>query len=190
MPDNDPTDKKSLLLHTCCAPCSCAIIEQLLSEGIRPDLFFYNPNIHPFAEYLQRKASVIAYARKKGLDLIDADYEPEAWLALVQGLEDEPERGKRCAICFAMRFKKTAEYAHEHQYKFFATTNGLSRWKDMGQVNTIGRQAALSCPGLTFLDRNWRLNNALGKASRIIKEERFHAQNYCGCSFSKKRRSP
>ncbi len=184
MPAINLSDDKTVLLHTCCAPCSCAIIEQLLSEGIRPDLFFYNPNVHPFDEYLQRKASVIAYARKKKLDLIDADYDPETWLALVKGFENEPERGKRCSICFDIRLKKTAEYASTHQYKLFATTNGISRWKDMDQVNHSGRLAALPYSGLAFLDRNWRLDHAQAKASRITKEEQFHTQNYCGCIFS------
>lgn len=173
-----------ILLHTCCAPCSCAIIECLLSEGYHPDLYFYNPNIHPFDEYLERKASVIAYARKKELICIDADYEPELWSAQVIGLENEPERGERCRICFEVRLNKTAQYASRHQYDLFATTNGFSRWKDIEQVNAAGRQAARSYSGVTFLERNWRLAKAQETASRIIKEERFYAQSYCGCLYS------
>ena len=185
MPIKKISSNKNLLLHTCCAPCSCAIIEQLLSEGTRPDLFFYNPNIHPFYEYLQRKASVIAYARKKDLELIDADYDPDNWMAHIKGSENDPERGKRCSLCFDIRLQKTAEYASINHYRSFATTNGVSRWKDLKQVNRSGLNAALAYPELTFIARNWRLNNAQAKASRIIKDEGFYNQTYCGCCFSK-----
>ncbi|MBF0387308.1 MAG: epoxyqueuosine reductase QueH [Candidatus Omnitrophica bacterium] len=183
---SEPLDSV-VLLHTCCAPCCGAIIQQCLAEGLRPDIFFYNPNVQPYDEYLQRKASVSAYARKNGLELIDADYDPDVWLAHTKGLEHEPERGKRCIACFAMRLAKTAEYAHAHHYRLFATTNGFSRWKDAEQVNNCGLNAAAPYPGLTFLNRNWRLNNAQSQAAAITKTERFYVQKYCGCLSSVKK---
>ena len=108
------TIMQTLLLHTCCAPCSAAIIEWLLANDIRPTLFYCNPNIYPREEYDIRKAECTRYARSLGLDIVDADYDHEAWLAHMKGLEDEPERGRRCLQCFRLRLTATARYAHEH----------------------------------------------------------------------------
>jgi predicted adenine nucleotide alpha hydrolase (AANH) superfamily ATPase len=151
-----------------------------------PVIFFYNPNIHPLQEYLLRKASVAAYAQKMALEVIDGDYDPEYWMSAVKGLESEPERGRRCAKCFDVRLGRTAQYAHDHGFKCFATTNGIGRWKDLKQVNASGHRAAARYPGLTFLDRNWRENDALAKASGISKAEGFFRQTYCGCIYSRK----
>lgn len=181
-----PYENHRVLLHTCCAPCSCSIIDQLLSEGALPDILFYNPNVHPLDEYLLRKAVVVKYSLKMGLKMIDMDYDPENWFDRVKGLEHEPERGKRCSLCFDMRLERAARYAHDNKYRFFATTNGIGRWKDMDQVNRSGRAAALPFSGLTFLDRNWRLKNSQAKAAQIIKKEQFYAQTYCGCTYSRK----
>jgi hypothetical protein len=183
----DSTSTNGFLLHTCCAPCACSIIEALLSESVCLSIFFYNPNIDLYDEYLQRKSSVITYARKKNIEFIDADYAPEEWLSRVKGLENEPERGKRCSACFDLRLEKTALYAHEHGFKVFATTNGIGRWKDIQQVNDSGHRAASLYPGLTFMDRNWRKGGAALKAAVITKAEGFFRQKYCGCIYSKKR---
>ena len=177
---------EKVLLHSCCAPCSCAIIDQLLSEGIRPAIFFYNPNIDTVEEYLRRKVAVTSYAHKHSLEVVDVDYDPDVWKARVKGLEQEPERGKRCTVCFDVRLERTALYCMENGYRAFATTNGIGRWKDLEQVNASGRRAAARYPGLVFLDRNWRVNNALGKAAEITRQEGFYRQKYCGCIYSKK----
>lgn len=182
----DPIQPGPILLHVCCAPCSSAIIDALLEEKFSPSLFFYNPNIAPFQEYEYRKRSVIAYAKRLGIPFIDADYEHEKWLEKVLKLANAPEKGRRCSLCFDMRLERTALYAFENHFSLFATTNGISPKKDMDQVNQSGLQAAARYPGLVFWDRNWRLNGALEKASRINKQEKFYRQLYCGCPFSLK----
>ena len=93
---NVPMEQTEVLLHTCCAPCSSAIIECLLKNGIRPTIYYCNPNIHPLEEYLIRKDECTRYARALGLEIIDDDYDHEGWLEAVKGLEGEPERGGRC----------------------------------------------------------------------------------------------
>lgn len=130
-----------LLLHTCCAPCSSAIIETLLNEGVRPTIYYFNPNIFPEEEYLKRKDECSRYAAECGLDMVDADYLHEVWLAEVAGLEDEPERGARCAKCFRHRLLTAAQYALEHGYDTLATTLASSRWKSLEQINEAGEWA-------------------------------------------------
>jgi predicted adenine nucleotide alpha hydrolase (AANH) superfamily ATPase len=103
----------SLLLHTCCAPCSAAVIEWLLGEGIRPALFYFNPNIFPQEEYDIRKRECCRYAQAQGLEIIDGDYKHAEWLERIAGLEQEPERGLRCMRCFSMRLEATARLAAE-----------------------------------------------------------------------------
>ena len=178
-------ESHSILLHVCCAPCSCVIIERLLDEGAQLTVFFYNPNIFPKDEYERRKDSVIAFANKKGVPFIDQDYAHDDWLTRVKGLENEPERGKRCSVCFDQRLERTALYAHEHHYHVFATTNGIGRLKDRHQVDKSGLKAALPYPELTYLVRNWREKDALTRAATISQEENFYRQQYCGCEFSK-----
>ena len=95
---------ENVLLHSCCAPCSAAIVEWMLAQDIRPTLYYFNPNIFPQEEYEIRKSECSRYAQKLGLEIIDGDYDHTAWLSDVAGLEDEPERGKRCLQCFKIRF--------------------------------------------------------------------------------------
>lgn len=130
-----------LLLHTCCAPCSGAIIETLLKEGVRPTIYYCNPNIYPYEEYLKRKDECSRYAAECGLDMVDADYNHETWLQCVHGLEDEPERGLRCSACFRHRLLSSAQYALAHGFDTLATTLASSRWKDLSQVNAAGAWA-------------------------------------------------
>jgi epoxyqueuosine reductase len=177
-------ETQKLLLHVCCAPCSCAIIDILLKEGTSPTLFLYNPNIYPRHEYELRKASVIAYAFKLRLPVVEADYDLKAWEDRVKGLENEPERGKRCSKCFDMRLERTALYAYEYGFEAFATTNSFSRWKDRSQVDQSGLMAASHYPGICYWDRNWRLGDAQTLASIITRQENFYRQTYCGCRFS------
>lgn len=130
-----------LLLHTCCAPCSSAIIETLLNEKIRPTVYYCNPNIYPRGEYEKRKAECSRYAAECGIDMVDADYNHESWLQCVSGLEDEPERGVRCSECFRHRLLSSAQYAVSHGFDTLATTLASSRWKNLDQVNAAGRWA-------------------------------------------------
>ena len=175
---------QKLLLHVCCAPCSGEIIEAILVSNIDLTLFFYNPNIYPLAEYERRKAEVIRFALKKGIDVVDADYDPDSWFVRIQGLEDEPERGRRCTVCFDMRLQRTASYASESGFSVMATSLGISRWKDMDQVNAAGQRAADAYPAVTYWNYNWRKNGGSQRMHEIRKREDFYQQDYCGCVFS------
>jgi predicted adenine nucleotide alpha hydrolase (AANH) superfamily ATPase len=179
-----PNNEKKVLLHSCCAPCSCSILRQMITSGIEPTVYFYNPNIYPKEEYEHRKKEVVRYAQKMKIPFVDADYEIDGWLEAVQGHEEDIERGKRCALCFEMRLGKTAAYAAENGFKVFTTSLGISRWKDLEQVNHAGRRAASLFPGLIYWDHNWRLYGGQEQMERISTEENFYRQNYCGCIYS------
>lgn len=173
-----------LLLHTCCAPCSAAIIEWLLQHDIRVTLFFFNPNIHPQEEYEIRKRECIRYAESQGVPFIDGDYEHAQWLEQVRGLENEPERGKRCLECFRIRLLATARKASEAGFDRIATTLASSRWKRLEQINAAGAWAVSSFPGITFWDKNWRRDGLSERRNILLREHGFYNQNYCGCEFS------
>lgn len=182
----NPPAEGRLLLHACCAPCSLAIVECLLQNGIRPTLFFYNPNIFPEEEYLHRKEEIIRYAELQGIDCVDADYDHQQWLEDVCGLENEPERGARCLRCFYLRLKRSAEYAHEHGFSVVATTLATSRWKSLEQVSQAGRLAVELFEGLVFWGENWRKGGLQQRRSELLQRYQFYNQNYCGCEFSKR----
>ena len=138
-----PYGRKKLLLHSCCAPCAGEIMEAVAASEIDSSIFFYNPNIHPKEEYEIRKDENKRFCDALGFKFIDADYDKENWFERIRGLENEPERGKRCTKCFDMRFERSALYASENDYAVYATTLGISRWKDMKQINDSGHRACL-----------------------------------------------
>ena len=175
-----------LLLHSCCAPCSGDIMESLCEEGIDYTIYFYNPNIHPEKEYLIRKDENIRFAEKLGVPIIDADYDKENWFDRTTGLEDEPERGIRCTVCFDMRFEKTAWYASENGFPVISSTLGISRWKNMEQINGCGERAAARYPGLTYWTFNWRKGGGSARMISVSKKEEFYQQEYCGCVYSRR----
>lgn len=179
-----PGGEERVLLHTCCAPCSSAIVECLLQHGIRPTIFYCNPNIYPFEEYRKRKDECTRYAESLGLEIVDADYDHDEWLGCVKGLENEHERGGRCLKCFRMRLRKTAEYARDHGYKVITTTLASSRWKSLDQIETAGLDACADIPGVTYWTQNWRKGGLSERRTAIIKEMDFYNQTYCGCEFS------
>lgn len=179
-----PNGEKRVLVHSCCAPCVGGILEDLHQAGIEGSIFFYNPNIHPRDEYDRRKAEQGCLAQKNGIPFIDADYDPENWLERTRGMENEPERGKRCTLCFDIRLERTAQYAYDHGFKVFTSSLGLSRWKDMDQVNVCGIRAASRYPGLTYWTFNWRKKGGSQRAAMIAREEGLYRQKYCGCVFS------
>lgn len=181
-----PGGETSVLLHTCCAPCSSAIIEYLMKNGIRPTVFYCNPNIWPEEEYLIRKNECTRYAAALGLEIVDADYDHEAWRETVRGLEGEPERGGRCLQCFRLRLCRTAEYAHTHGFHVITTTLASSRWKSLGQINEAGEYAASLYPDVTWWDRNWRKGGLQERRLQLIRDYGFYNQQYCGCEFSMK----
>ena len=133
-----PGGAKEILLHACCAPCSGAILECLRDSGIRPVVFFSNSNISPRGEYDLRLAELKRYAALMDVELVEDEYDHEAWLEAVRGLESEPERGRRCEACFRFRLTRAAQYAASRGLPVLATTLASSRWKDLDQVNEAG----------------------------------------------------
>ena len=185
-----PLGADKVLLHTCCAPCSGAIIERLLKEGIRPLIYYCNPNIYPYEEYLIRKEECSRYASSLGLEIVDADYDHQQWLDAIKGLESEPERGGRCLQCFKYRLLRAAEYASSHGYRVLTTTLASSRWKSLDQINQAGKWACSMISGQTmnkapvWWEQNWRKGGLQERRCQIIREQNFYNQQYCGCEFS------
>lgn len=179
-----PNGQNRLLLHSCCAPCAGEIMEAVAASDMETTVFFYNPNIHPIEEYEIRKRENKRFCDQLGFEFVDVDYDKENWFKRIKGLEDEPERGDRCTKCFDMRFERSALYAHENDFPFFATTLGISRWKDLDQVNDSGLRAAKPYKNLIFWDLNWRKKGGSSRMIEISKREEFYQQEYCGCVYS------
>ena len=179
-----PNGESSLLLHSCCAPCAGEIMEAVAASEIKTTVYFYNPNIHPLQEYELRKEENKKFCQKLGFNFIDADYDKDKWFDRIKGLENEPERGERCTKCFDMRFERSALYAHENNFSLFATTLGISRWKDLDQVNNSGLRAVSRYEDLNFWDFNWRKQGGSSRMIEISKREEFYQQEYCGCIYS------
>lgn len=182
-----PGNETRVLLHTCCAPCSSAIIECLMQHGITPVVYYCNPNIYPNEEYLIRKKECTRYAESLGISFVEDDYNHEEWLKCVRGMENEPERGSRCLQCFKMRLRRSAQYAHEHGIKVITTTLASSRWKSLEQINEAGLYAVEPYPDVTWWNQNWRKGGLSERRIAIIKEYNFYNQQYCGCEFSMSR---
>lgn len=174
-----------MLLHTCCAPCSGAIIETLVKNGIRPAVFFSNSNITPFEEYDKRRAEVYRYAEVFGLEVIDDDYDHAGWRCATRGLEREPERGARCLQCFRYRLVRAARYASTHGYHVLTTALASSRWKDLAQVDEAGSYACSLFPNVIWWGQNWRKGGLQQRRGEIIREQNFYNQTFCGCEFSR-----
>lgn len=179
-----PDGARKVLLHSCCAPCSGEVMEAMRASGIDYTIYFYNPNIHPREEYELRKAENIRFAEKNGIPFVDADYDTDNWFARAKGLEWEPERGARCTMCFDMRFERTALYAHENGFPVITSCLGISRWKNMAQINGSGERAAAKYPGVSYWTFNWRKQGGAARMVEISKRENFYMQEYCGCVYS------
>lgn len=193
-----PEGCKKVLLHACCAPCSSAILEWLLGHGIEPVIYYYNPNIYPREEYEIRKAESQRQAKSSGIRWIeglppcDSPEKSEQawgkahseWLEAVRGLENEPERGKRCEQCFYYRLQATARQAQKSGIEWFATTLASSRWKNIDQVNSAGIQAARE--NVHFWAQNWRKDGLQERRNALLREYKFYNQLYCGCEFSQR----
>ena len=173
-----------MLLHACCAPCSGAIVEYLVRQGVRPVIFYSNANITPRREYDIRLAECRRYAESYGLELVEDLYDHSAWLAVVRGLEQAPERGPRCLQCFRFRLERAARYAQEHGFDLLTTTLASSRWKSLEQVNAAGEYACSLYPDVVWWPRNWRKGGLQERRGEIIREQCFYNQHYCGCEFS------
>lgn len=179
-----PKGHDKLLLHSCCAPCSGEVMETLIESDIDFSIFFYNPNIHPVKEYEIRKEENIRFAEKHNIPFIDCDYDTDNWFERAKGMENEPEKGIRCTMCFDMRFERTALYAAENGFSLISSSLGISRWKNLQQINDCGHRSASHYEGITYWDYNWRKNGGAVRMLEISKQEEFYQQEYCGCVYS------
>ena len=169
---------KTMLLHTCCAPCATSPVERLISQGFKVILFFSNSNIHPLAEYEKRLASVRKLARDLSLELIEDAYEHAKWLEHIKGLENEPERGLRCRKCFEFNLRRTASMAETLSCPAFTTTLTLSRHKPSRVIFEIGS----AFPGFSPID--FKKQDGYTRSVQLSKKYGLYRQVYCGCEFS------
>lgn len=179
-----PNHDAPVLMHSCCAPCSGELIEALKFSEIPFTILFYNPNIHPKKEYEIRKNENIRFANKHDIPFVDLDYDTDNWFDRTKGMEHEPERGIRCTACFDMRFERTALYAYENGFPIITSSLGISRWKNMDQINDCGIRAAQPYKGMIYWTHNWRKHGGAPRMYEISKAEQFYKQEYCGCVYS------
>lgn len=174
-----------LLLHSCCAPCSSTCLERL-KDYFKVTVLYYNPNIDEREEYEKRKAEQIRFLKETGwADFLDCDYEGEAFEEMAKGLEEEPERGKRCYRCYELRLRKTAEVAKEKGYEYFATTLTLSPYKNAEWLNEIGETLG-GRYALTYLYTDFKKKGGYYRSLELSKEYDLYRQDFCGCRFSKR----
>lgn len=179
-----PGTDGSFLLMTCCAPCVCAVAESLVKAGLRPTLYFDNPNIIPEEEYFRRRDAVIVVAEQLNLPFVERDYAPDLWLAEIQGFESEPERGERCLRCFQFRLSRAAAFADSHGFSVLASVLGFSRWKSAAMNTQTLERAVSPFPNLFSWDPNWRKNGRQERTPELIRQWSLYQQDYCGCPFS------
>ncbi len=172
-----------LLLHTCCGPCATSVLERL-KKNYRVECFFYNPNIHPAAEYGLRLDEARHVARIAGVPLRDDEYDQDAWFQSTAGLEEEPEGGRRCVVCFRKRLSRTAERAKAAACDYFATTLTVSPHKNAELINRIGQEISTAV-GVPFLAGDWKKEDGYKRSVELCKEHGLFRQNYCGCRFSR-----
>ena len=174
-----------LLLHSCCAPCSSACLERL-AEKMQITVLYYNPNIDDRAEYEKRKAEQLRFLAETGYaDFLDCDHEADVFQAMCVGLEREPERGKRCYLCYELRLKKTAQLAKERGFDYFCTTLSLSPHKNADWLNEIGERLADEY-GVKWLYSDFKKQGGYARSIELSGEYGLYRQDFCGCKFSKR----
>ena len=177
---------KKILFHTCCSPCACYPVEELKKEGFDVTLFFYNPNIHPHGEYQARLKELKKYLGDfPEVELIEGDYQVEKWFELTRGLEKEPERGRRCDICYQLRLEQTARFAKNNGYQYFGSSLSISPHKKAEKISSIGAQLAEEFK-INFYDRDWKKQDGFKRSCAISRQHGFYRQDYCGCIYSKR----
>lgn len=176
-----------VLLHSCCAPCSSYVIEYL-SNYFYLTILYYNPNISPYDEYEKRKKEQIRLINeidtKYRVDMIDCDYDNDLYESKIRGLENEPERGRRCEVCFRLRLEKTAKMAKELGYDYFCTTLTVSPYKNANMLNEIGLEIAEEL-GINYLVSDFKKRDGYKRSIQLSSEYNLYRQNYCGCKYSK-----
>lgn len=176
-------ENNKLLLHTCCAVCGAYICELLKEKFPGILIYFYNPNIQPEEEYEKRKESVIKLAEIYNLKFQEGEYEKDKWFEAVKGMENEPEGGKRCLICFEIRLKRTVEFAKNNGFKNIATTLSLSPFKDEKIINKMGKEI-VEKENIGFIEFNQNKKENWQKTKELAKKFNFYHQKYCGCAYS------
>lgn len=180
--------KPKLLLHSCCAPCSSYVIDYL-HKFFDITIFYYNPNISPKEEYDKRKEEQIRFIKNyDDIKFMDCDYDNELYNELIKGLENEPERGSRCTVCFKLRLEKTADAAINNNFDYFGTTLTVSPYKNANLINEIGQTIAKE-NNIYWLYSDFKKNDGYKKSIEFSKEYELYRQDYCGCIYSKKRLS-
>lgn len=177
-----------LLLHSCCAPCSSYVLEYL-TEYFDITVYYYNPNISPMGEYEKRiaeqKRLISEMKFKNSVSFIEGTYNHDEFISLTRGLENLPEGGERCSLCYEMRLEAAAQKAAEIIADYFTTTLSVSPYKNTAKLNTIGLKLAMEY-GVPYLVSDFKKNNGYKRSIELSTEYGLYRQNFCGCIFSKK----
>lgn len=181
-------EKRTILLQVCCAPCSTAVINRLIDD-FEITLFYYNPNTFPKSEYQKRYDTLCEYVKKAnlGIEIVEIGYNERDYIDAVKGFFDTTEGGERCNACIRTRLLKTAEYAKDHGFDYFATTLSVSPMKNADAINEIGEDLSKNF-GVKYLVSDFKKENGFQKSVEISKEYGLYRQDYCGCEASKNRR--
>ena len=181
---------KKLFLHSCCAPCSSYVLEYL-SDYFEITDFYYNPNITPKEEYEKREKELRSLIErmpfKHPVTFLSGPYEPERFFEAVKGLEDVPEGGERCTICYELRMREAARLAAEGGYDYFTTTLSISPLKDAERINRIGQMLEEEY-GVCHLPSDFKKKGGYQRSVELSGEYDLYRQNYCGCIFSRNNR--
>ena len=184
---NNLDSKKKLLLHSCCGPCSSYVISYL-TNYFDITILYYNPNIYPYDEYLKRKQEQIKLINEidcsNNLDIMDCDYDNDLYEKCIIGLENEPERGNRCMVCYNLRMEKTAKMAKECNYDYFCTTLSVSPYKNSEWINKIGEKLQNKY-NVTWLYSDFKKKDGYKQSILLSKKYNLYRQDYCGCIYSK-----
>ena len=182
--------KGRLLLHCCCAPCSSATLERLQQEW-ETDIYYYNPNIEPEAEFRKRAGEEERFVRESrpegGVRVIVAEYDHEAFERIARGREEMPERSERCYLCYELRMRKTARYAKDHGYEGFTTSLSVSPYKSSRWINEIGERLSQEI-GIPFLHSDFKKQNGYARSIELSREYGLYRQDWCGCVYSRRER--
>lgn len=176
-------EKKKLLMHSCCGPCSSACIERL-KDYFNVTVVYYNPNIEPFDEYLHRKQEQERLLKEWNIDYLECDYDNETFRTKTEYLASEIEGGKRCSVCFGIRLKYTALKAKELGYDYFATTLTVSPHKNSQIINQIGEEIG-KYVGIKYLYADFKKREGYKRSIELAAKYKLYRQDYCGCLYSK-----
>ena len=174
---------KKLLLHACCAPCGAYSRELFVELGYDVTYYFYNPNIFPIEEHNRRLDELLRFCKDKNIPIIVEKEDFEFWNSKVKGYENEPEKGKRCHICYEIRLKKTAQKAKELGFDCFTTTLSISPHKSYEMIKEISEKLSKEI-GIEYIDVNLKKKDGYKKSVILSQKYGFYRQNYCGCKFS------